>query len=71
MPLNTKQIPLGYQAPDFELLDVVLGAKFKLRQLQSDKATVVMFICNHCPYVKHVFDLVISCVGVKSPVMAA
>ena len=27
-----------------------------LDELSSDKATVIMFICNHCPYVKHVFD---------------
>ncbi len=46
--------PLGMQAPDFSLPDTVSGEVLGLQQLRSDKATVVMFICNHCPYVKHV-----------------
>ena len=50
----TKQIPLGFTAPDFTLPDTVSGKTLSLNDLKSDKATVVMFICNHCPYVKHV-----------------
>lgn len=46
--------PLGMQAPDFSLVDVVSGALTGLQQIRSDTATVIMFICNHCPYVKHV-----------------
>jgi thiol-disulfide isomerase/thioredoxin len=46
--------PLGTQAPDFSLLDTVSGKMISLQQLRSDIATVIMFICNHCPYVKHV-----------------
>ncbi|MCX7938768.1 MAG: thioredoxin family protein [Thermoflexales bacterium] len=45
---------MGSKAPAFELLDTVSGKYLSLDQLKSDKATVVMFICNHCPYVKHV-----------------
>ncbi|MCS7088884.1 MAG: thioredoxin family protein [Thermoflexales bacterium] len=48
------KLPLGSKAPAFELLDTVSGKYLSLDQLKSDKATVVMFICNHCPYVKHV-----------------
>jgi peroxiredoxin len=51
-PSNMK--PLGTKAPDFKLPDAVSGADMSLEQLKSDKATVIMFICNHCPYVKHV-----------------
>lgn len=51
---ETLRIPLGYQAPDFMLPDTISGNTFSLQQLKGEKATVVMFICNHCPYVKHV-----------------
>ena len=47
-------IPLGSEAPDFRLPDAVSGRELSLGELKSDVATVVMFICNHCPYVKHV-----------------
>lgn len=53
--VETAQIPLGFVAPDFELLDVVENKQVTLDQLIGEKATVVMFICNHCPYVKHIF----------------
>ncbi|EAY29361.1 thioredoxin family protein [Microscilla marina] len=56
----TKQIPLGFIAPDFTLPDTVSGKTMSLEQLKSDKATVVMFICNHCPYVKHVNDALVA-----------
>lgn len=51
---ETIQIPLGYKAPDFILLDTVSDKYLSLQDLKGEKATVVMFICNHCPYVKHV-----------------
>jgi thiol-disulfide isomerase/thioredoxin len=46
--------PLGTPAPDFTLRDTVSGRDVSLTGLRSDKATVIMFICNHCPFVKHV-----------------
>lgn len=50
----SNMVPLGTTAPDFTLPDAVSGNDMNLEQLKSDKATVIMFICNHCPYVKHV-----------------
>jgi peroxiredoxin len=47
-------VPLGTTAPDFNLLDTVSGEMMKLSDSKSDVATVIMFICNHCPFVKHV-----------------
>jgi len=47
-------IPLGSKAPDFSLLDTVSGKVLSLHDLKSDKATIIIFICNHCPFVKHV-----------------
>lgn len=50
----SNMLPIGTEAPDFTLQDPVNGGEKSLNQLKSDKATVIMFICNHCPYVKHV-----------------
>jgi peroxiredoxin len=47
-------LPLGTAAPDFTLPDTVSGKEISLSDIQSDQATVVMFLCNHCPFVKHV-----------------
>lgn len=47
-------LPLGTQAPNFTLEDVISGQPFSLIKQSPSKATVIMFICNHCPYVKHV-----------------
>jgi peroxiredoxin len=46
--------PLGAKAPSFTLPDVVSGKNVSLDELKSEIATVIMFICNHCPFVKHV-----------------
>jgi len=56
----TTPVPLGYQAPDFSLLDAVSEKHFSLAKLKGSKATVVLFACNHCPYVQHVWDAVLS-----------
>ena len=46
--------PLGMKAPSFRLSDVVSGRTVSLDDFKSAPALLVMFICNHCPYVKHV-----------------
>ncbi len=51
---ESAMLPLGTKAPDFELPDTVSGKILKLDELKSEKATVIMFLCNHCPYVIHV-----------------
>jgi peroxiredoxin len=45
---------LGTIAPDFNLLDTVSGEIRSLASLKGKMATVIMFICNHCPYVQHI-----------------
>jgi peroxiredoxin len=47
-------LPLGTQAPDFDLPDVVSGKRISLTTFDDKKALLVMFICRHCPFVKHV-----------------
>ena len=47
-------LPLGVIAPDFSLPDTVSGEVYTLKEMKGEQATLVMFICNHCPYVKHI-----------------
>lgn len=46
--------PLGSKAPQFRLPDAVSGRTVSLDDFKNAPALLVMFICNHCPYVKHV-----------------
>ena len=48
-------LPLGTEAPDFSLVDVS-GETVTLSDIAGAKAYLVMFICNHCPFVKHIAD---------------
>ena len=48
-------LPLGTPAPDFSLPNID-GRTVALADVVGAKATLVMFICNHCPFVKHVAD---------------
>jgi len=50
----SNMMPLGTKAPEFSLMDVVTQRIMTLQQLKGDKGTVIMFICNHCPFVKHI-----------------
>jgi len=47
-------LPLGTQAPNFQLPDVVCGKTISLDTFTGKQALLVMFICRHCPFVKHV-----------------
>jgi thiol-disulfide isomerase/thioredoxin len=51
---TSNMLPLGTIAPDFELIDVRTDERISLKTAKSNIATVIMFICNHCPYVKHI-----------------
>ena len=53
---ESNMLPLGTRAPTFSLLNTVDQTVVRLANIQSDKATIVMFICNHCPYVIHLHD---------------
>jgi peroxiredoxin len=51
-------LKLGTSAPDFQLPDVVSGQSISLGTFADRKALLVMFICQHCPFVKHIqFEL--------------
>lgn len=51
---ESTMLPLGTTAPNFHIKDVVSNNYYSLDDLKSGKATVIMFICNHCPFVIHV-----------------
>jgi len=60
---QSNMFPLGSKAPDFTLTDVVSQKKMTLSQQSPAKATLIMFICNHCPYVKHIIGKLVSVAG--------
>lgn len=53
-------VSLGTPAPSFHLPDTKSGKKLSLQDVQGVKGTLVMFICNHCPYVKHLNSTIVS-----------
>ncbi|MCP4975779.1 MAG: thioredoxin family protein [Maribacter sp.] len=50
----SNMLPLGTKAPHFELMDTVSDKILTLDSLKGDIGTIIMFICNHCPFVIHV-----------------
>lgn len=48
----SNMIPLGTKAPNFNLIDTRTNEQVSLNKLKPAKGTVIMFLCNHCPYVK-------------------
>ncbi|MBL7816439.1 MAG: thioredoxin family protein [Saprospiraceae bacterium] len=51
---ESNMLPLGTKAPFFSLPDTVSDRILTLDDVASDVAMVIMFLCNHCPYVLHV-----------------
>ncbi|MBL4586715.1 MAG: thioredoxin family protein [Flavobacteriales bacterium] len=52
----TTPVKLGYTAPEFQLRDVVSNSHVSFSDVSKENGIVVMFICNHCPFVVHVLD---------------
>jgi thiol-disulfide isomerase/thioredoxin len=57
---QTPAAELGAPCPDFTLPAVFGGKSFSLKSFDKSEVLVVMFICNHCPYVKAVEDRLID-----------
>ncbi|MCF8247716.1 MAG: thioredoxin family protein [Saprospiraceae bacterium] len=51
---ESNMLPLGTAAPEFKLPDTVSGKMLTLKDIAGKAATVIIFSCNHCPYVVHV-----------------
>ena len=56
----SNMLPLGTKAPDFELVDTVSDKTVALSDVKGKEGTVVMFICNHCPFVIHVNPMIVK-----------
>lgn len=56
----SNMLPLGTEAPDFRLKDTNSNSYYSLNDLKGSKGTLVMFICNHCPFVHHVIDEIVK-----------
>ena len=48
---NSYMLPLGTEAPNFALPDTVSGQEISLSKIKGTKGTLIIFMCNHCPYV--------------------
>ena len=56
----SNMLPLGTLAPDFNLVDTVSDKILSLNDIKGEAATVIMFICNHCPFVIHVNEQLVT-----------
>lgn len=57
---ESKMMPLGTVAPAFSLPDSISAETLDFNAVKGEKGTVVMFICNHCPYVIHVQEEIVN-----------
>lgn len=60
MKKNEEVLSNNFKIKDFKLFDPVSKSNKSINNLISDIATVIMFICNHCPYVKHINKKLVS-----------
>ena len=58
MAVATPICDFGWKAPDFALPGVD-GKTWRLADVRGERGTLVMFICNHCPYVRSVIDRIV------------
>ena len=56
----TTDIPLGFQAPSFALTDAVTGTTVTSDDVFAGGPTVVVFMCNHCPFVVHILEAFVA-----------
>jgi peroxiredoxin len=56
MAATSRMLALGTPVPAFTLPDPVTGRAVSSRDFDASKALLVAFICNHCPYVKHILE---------------
>ena len=57
---NSFMLPLGTVAPNFILPNTISGEETLLSEVKGTKGTLIIFMCNHCPYVLHLLDKIIE-----------
>lgn len=55
----SNMLPLGTKAPNFSLPATNFSESFSFEAIKGEKGTLVLFICNHCPFVLHVIDEIV------------
>ena len=55
----SNMLPLGTKAPAFNLFDTISNEYVRYEDIKGTKGTLVLFICNHCPFVHHVIEEVV------------
>ena len=55
----SNMLPLGTKAPEFDLQASNFNRKISYQEIKGKKGTLVIFICNHCPYVLHVIEEIV------------
>ncbi|HMC00700.1 MAG TPA: thioredoxin family protein [Flavobacteriaceae bacterium] len=56
----SNMLPIGTKAPDFNLVNTIDNGMVNLQDAKGEKGTVIMFICNHCPFVVHVNPMLVE-----------
>lgn len=64
---ESNMLPLGTKAPNFTLPDTISGEPVTLYKQEPGRATLLMFLCNHCPYVLHVNPEIVRIVAQYEP----
>jgi peroxiredoxin len=57
---ESNMLPLGTIAPDFKLPDTMSESVLSFKDIKGDNATVIMFLCNHCPFVIHLNEQIVT-----------
>lgn len=57
---ESTMLPLGTTAPPFKLLDTISNQELSFSDIKGEQGTVVIFSCNHCPFVIHVNHELVS-----------
>ena len=60
---QSNMLPLGTVAPAFWLRDTNSNNHYNFREIKGGKGTLIIFLCNHCPFVHHVLDEIIMIVN--------
>ena len=56
---ESKMLVLGTIAPEFYLKDTNSNESLSFSDIKGEKGTLIMFICNHCPFVHHVIEEIV------------
>lgn len=57
---ESNEFEIGTKAPNFTLINTIDDKHYSLSELKGEKGTVIMFICNHCPFVIHVNEQLVK-----------